>query len=69
MQFKTFRISISSPERSEGELNAFLRVHRVLTVERQLVNDGHGAYWAALVEYAEDVLADAKIRLIPIIGR
>jgi hypothetical protein len=34
MQYKTFRITISSPERSEGELNAFLRGHRILSVER-----------------------------------
>ena len=58
MQFKTFRITISSPERSEGDLNAFLRGHRVLCVERQFVSDAHGVYWAVLVEYAEDGHAD-----------
>ena len=37
MQLKTFVIPVLSPERSEGDLNAFLRGHRVLYVERQLV--------------------------------
>ena len=57
MQFKTFRITISSPERSEGELNAFLRGHRILSVDRHFCSD-QGGYWALIVEYAEDGHAD-----------
>ena len=47
-----------SPELSEGDVNAFLRSHRVLRVERHLVDDDTGSYWAVLVEYAEDGHAD-----------
>ena len=54
MQLKSFVIPVLSPERSEGDVNSFLRGHRVLRIERQLVNDMAGAYWAVLVEYAED---------------
>lgn len=57
MQFKTFRITITSPERSEGELNAFLRGHRILSVDRHFCSD-QGGYWALIVEYAEDGHAD-----------
>lgn len=57
MQFKSFRISISSPEQSEGDLNAFLRSHRILSVERHFCSD-QGGFWAIIVEYAEDGHAD-----------
>ena len=57
MQLKTFRISITSPEQSEGEVNAFLRAHRILSAERHFCPD-LGGYWAILVEYAEDGHAD-----------
>lgn len=59
MQIKSFVIPVLSPERSEGDLNVFLRSHRVLRLERQLVNDNAGAYWAILVEFAEDGHADS----------
>ena len=59
MQLKSFVIPVLSPERSEGDVNAFLRGHRVLRLERQLVSDIAGAYWAVLIEYAEDGQADA----------
>lgn len=59
MQLKSFVIPAMSPERSEGDVNAFLRSHRVLTVERQFVNSDSGSYWAVLVEYAEDGHADS----------
>lgn len=52
MQIKTFCIPALSPERSEGDANAFLRSHRILRVERNFApNDG--GYWAILVEYAD----------------
>jgi len=52
MQFKTFCIPVFSPERSEGDANAFLRSHRILRVERNFV-PADGGYWAMLVEYAD----------------
>lgn len=52
MQIKTFLIPVHSPERSEGDMNAFLRSHRVLRVERNFVPTD-GGYWAVLVEYAD----------------
>ena len=57
MQFKTFKINASSPELGEGDVNAFLRSHRILSVERYFSQD-KGGYWALLVEYAEDGHAD-----------
>lgn len=60
MQFKAFKVTINSPEQSEGDVNAFLRGHRVLSVERHFCAD-QGGYWAILVEYAEEGHAD-KVR-------
>ena len=59
MQLKSFIIPVLSPERNEGDVNSFLRSHRVLRIERHLVNDDTGAYWAVLVEYAEDGHAES----------
>ena len=43
MQLKSFIIPVLSPERNEGDVNSFLRSHRVLRIERHLVNDDTGA--------------------------
>ena len=34
-------------------LNAFLRSHRVMTIERVLIQDGANSYWSVLVDYSE----------------
>ena len=52
MQVKTFILPVLSSERSESELNRFLRSHRVLQMERHFCAD-NGGYWAVLVEYVE----------------
>jgi superfamily II DNA helicase RecQ len=53
MQFKFFMIPASNAVEAEAELNAFVRSHRVLTVNRQLVADGQASYWAVAVEYLD----------------
>ncbi len=49
MQFKFFYIPVISPEQSEGELNKFLRSHRVLNVERHFQTEKD--YWAVAVGF------------------
>ena len=52
MQLKFFRIEAGDPASGEGELNKFLRSHRVLTMEKCLVQGtGIPAYWSVVVEY------------------
>ena len=53
MQYKLFGISAMGAEQAEAELNVFLRGHRVTAVQRGLVREGGGAYWALCVEYIE----------------
>lgn len=38
---------------AEEELNRFLAAHRVLSVDRQLVEAGSGSAWAVCVQYSE----------------
>ncbi|HOH31361.1 MAG TPA: HRDC domain-containing protein [Candidatus Hydrogenedentes bacterium] len=53
MQYKFFGIPAMGVEQAEAELNVFLRGHRVTAVQRELVREGGGAYWALCVEYIE----------------
>ncbi len=42
MQYKTWVIPVLDKEDAENELNAFLRGHNILKVERELVKSEHG---------------------------
>ena len=50
MQFKLFSIPVTGDAESEEELNRFLRSHRAVSVQKELVN-GHTACWCFCVEY------------------
>ena len=56
MQLKFFTIPAMGESNSvmEEELNAFLRSHRVLNVQRELVNNGQMSCWCCCVEYVEN---------------
>ena len=51
MQLRFFKIPIPDGGGFADELNAFLRGQRVLQVQRELVKDDAGAFWAVCVEY------------------
>jgi superfamily II DNA helicase RecQ len=51
MQLKFFKIPAHDAGGFAEELNAFLRGHRILSVEREFCHDSGGAYWAVCVEY------------------
>ena len=55
MQLKFFTIPAMGDGNSvmEEELNAFLRGHRILNVQRELVNNGQMSCWCCCVEYIE----------------
>ncbi len=56
MQYKFFTIPVmddSSGSAIADEMNAFIRGHRVLTVQRELVNSGPLSCWCCCVEYIE----------------
>ena len=51
MQFKLFSIPASGAPEAEEELNQFLRSQRAVSVQRELVQTGAGAFWSFCVEY------------------
>ncbi len=53
MAFKLFTIWIHDSGQGESELNAFLRSHKVLSVERGWVEQGSGSFWSFYVDYLE----------------
>ena len=53
MAFKFFTIPIRDAGAAEAELNAFLRSHRVLVVERRWVDQGQDSFWSFCVDYLD----------------
>jgi superfamily II DNA helicase RecQ len=53
MRFHFMAIPVLHSEAGEDELNHFLATHRVLGVERQLVQDGGRSAWALCISYVE----------------
>ncbi len=59
MQLMMFAIPALNPGTAVEEMNRFLRSHRVLSVDRQLVGGDTKAYWAVSVEYLETAATGA----------
>lgn len=53
MQLKLFIVPVKNISVSEGEMNGFLRAHRVLAVRKEFVSDGENSFWSFCVEYLE----------------
>ncbi len=55
MQYKFFTIPVMDDGSSSiaEEMNAFIRGHRVLNVQRELINNGQLSCWCCCVEYIE----------------
>ncbi len=53
MAFKFFQIPIREFQAIEAELNAFLRGHRVLSVDRRWVDLGQDSFWSICVDYLD----------------
>jgi hypothetical protein len=45
MQLKLFVLPVKSLAAAEGEMNGFLRAHRVLAVKKEFVADGEKSFW------------------------
>ncbi len=61
MKMTFFAIPSLAPGDAEESLNRFLGSHRVLAVDRQLVNQGQAAYWAICVSHL-----DGKSETVPV---
>ena len=61
MRFRIFTVPIGDPESCQ-DLNGFLAGHRVLSVQRELVQNGGGSCWAFCVEYLENRVEGRGVR-------
>lgn len=53
-QFMTFFISPFSEPSSHAELNNFLKSHRIINVEKRLIDGERGTGWVFLIEYSDN---------------
>ena len=51
MQIKVFTISVFSNEQDVEELNLFLRSHRILSIEKEFVNNTVDSFWTTWIHY------------------
>lgn len=59
MPLKFFVVSVRDAASAEAELNAFLRSHRILSVDRRWVEEGDNSFWSICVDYLEAKSNDA----------
>lgn len=53
MQIKVFTIPMYDSETAENEINSFLRGHKIITVDKQLVQTGNNACWTFCITYIQ----------------
>jgi len=53
MQIKVFSVPAVGGESANEEMNAFLRGHKILQVEQQLVSGSEGTYWSFCIRYIQ----------------
>lgn len=58
MQIKLFTISINSVEDYNEELNRFLRSHKIIEIEKQLIQTPVGVYWCMYISYIMPTLVE-----------
>ncbi|OPZ97768.1 MAG: ATP-dependent DNA helicase RecQ [Bacteroidetes bacterium ADurb.Bin408] len=58
MQLKFFTIPILSISDFNDELNTFLRVHKIVEVEKQLIQNASGTYWCICVTFLNQTIAE-----------
>ncbi len=63
MQFKSFIIPVSNAAKSEAEMNAFLRSHKIISVSKELITNGENSFWSVLAQYIDDTtLSNEKLK-------
>jgi superfamily II DNA helicase RecQ len=65
MQFQLFTVPISDDGSALAELNKFLRTHKVLEVEQQLISLKNGGQWHFCVKYLANAIIETKSNTAP----
>ena len=58
MAFIFFTVPIQDSGRAQEELNAFLRSHKILSVDRRWVEQGASSFWSFCIDYLEGAPAE-----------
>ncbi len=61
MQIKLFTIPINNIEDYNNELNAFLRSHKIVQVEKHLLQTGNSHSWCFYISYIDSSSSPVKI--------
>jgi hypothetical protein len=61
MAYRFFTIPICAVDAAQAELTGFLRGHRILTVDRRVVDQGEISFWTFCVDYLESSGSPAPI--------
>ena len=62
MRYRFFSIDTQDPTQGEAELDRYLNEHKVINVERQLVQAGEQSHWAICVQIAHETTGSAPAR-------
>jgi uncharacterized protein (TIGR02996 family) len=60
MAFQLFTVPIQDDGRALEQLNAFLRSHKILSVDRRWVEQGASSFWSFCIDYLEGAPADGS---------
>ena len=60
MAFGFFTVPIQDSGRSQEEWNAFLRRHKILSVDRRRMEQGASSFWRFCIDTLEGAPADAS---------
>ena len=60
MSLRFFRHFVQDSGGTEAELNGFLSSHKVLAIDRQLIDQGVNSFWTICVDYTSYVGAKGQ---------
>jgi superfamily II DNA helicase RecQ len=62
MALRVFTIPIHGSEAAQEELNAFLRGHRIIAIDKRWVEQGTASFWCFCVEYLDPAVTPSTAR-------
>lgn len=65
MQFRVFTLPIHDAGEAADALNGFLNAHRILSVDRGLIQDGSNSVWSICVTYEPATAAETRSQGTP----
>jgi len=61
MAFKFLVVPARDSANAEQELNRFLASHKVLSIDRELIDQGMNSFWAICVDYLNSTVIDLQM--------